>query len=146
MTDAFDWEGVLVLVDNDPEMALMMLQNFLESERGTFDKIVSEVRACSRRLSKHVLPCFIFPVSCLDQASKSADAVDWAALRKDSHSLKGSSSYLCLKQVTDIAYKMQRASEAKDKAQIDTLLEQLKVEFEIAFELLTNKLNELMSA
>jgi hypothetical protein len=66
MTDIFDWDGVLVLVDNDPEMALMMLQNFLESERGTFDKIVCEVRfpRCDLSLKSfnqfERVSCFLF--------------------------------------------------------------------------------------
>ena len=47
--------------------------------------------------------------------------------------------------MTDIAYKMQRASEAKDKVQIDALLEELKIQFEVAFDLLTAKLDALMS-
>ena len=116
--DEFDWPGVLVLVDNDPEMALMMLQNFVETERDTFNKIISE-------------------------SAKAADAVDWPMLRKDAHSLKGSSSYLCLKKVTECAYAMQRASEAKDKAQIDALAVRLQRDFEVAFALLTTKLAEL---
>jgi hypothetical protein len=41
--ELFAWSEVLVLVDNDKEMALMMLQNFLESERESFNTVVLQV-------------------------------------------------------------------------------------------------------
>lgn len=43
-SELFDFDEMMMLVDNDPDMAVMMLQNFLETERGTLDKIIAEVR------------------------------------------------------------------------------------------------------
>lgn len=48
------------------------------------------------------------------QASKSdVGAIEWQTLRKDAHSLKGSSSYLAAKQVSHLSLEMQHAAEDK---------------------------------
>ena len=105
--ERFDFEEMMTFVDNDLETGIMMLSNFLETEVDTFNKIVTG-------------------------ASKDAEKIDWMALRKDAHSLKGSSSYLCAKQVSFLALEMQRAAEAQNKEQVDRLVPLLVQEFELA--------------
>ena len=42
LKERFNYEDMLVLVDNDVETAIMMLNNFLETEFDTFNKILEE--------------------------------------------------------------------------------------------------------
>ncbi len=116
--ELFDWAGVLVLVDDDAEMAKTLLENFLESERGTLDKV-------------------------REYGTKSATATDWVALRTSAHSLKGSSSYLCAKLVSSLSNDIQLAAEAHCQEKVDALLPQLIAQFDRAEVLMRSKLAEL---
>eukprot|EP00455_Lapot_gusevi_P043342 TRINITY_DN5258_c0_g1_i4.p1 TRINITY_DN5258_c0_g1~~TRINITY_DN5258_c0_g1_i4.p1 ORF type:complete len:111 (+),score=20.60 TRINITY_DN5258_c0_g1_i4:38-370(+) len=108
----------MALVDNCDDIAMMMLSNFLETERNTLDRIVEE-------------------------GSKPAEAIDWKVLRTAAHSLKGSSSYLFANIVKDLSYDMQKAAEAQDKNKVDELLPSLVQEFDRATAMMQQKLTEL---
>jgi HPt (histidine-containing phosphotransfer) domain-containing protein len=116
--ELFDWAGVLVLVDDDAEMAKTLLENFLETERGTLDKV-------------------------REYGTKAAAATDWVALRTSAHSLKGSSSYMCAKLISTLSNDIQSAAEAQNKLKVDELLPQLIAHFDRAEVLMRSKLAEL---
>eukprot|EP00455_Lapot_gusevi_P043341 TRINITY_DN5258_c0_g1_i2.p1 TRINITY_DN5258_c0_g1~~TRINITY_DN5258_c0_g1_i2.p1 ORF type:complete len:124 (+),score=26.01 TRINITY_DN5258_c0_g1_i2:50-421(+) len=116
--EVFSFDQVMALVDNCDDIAMMMLSNFLETERNTLDRIVEE-------------------------GSKPAEAIDWKVLRTAAHSLKGSSSYLFANIVKDLSYDMQKAAEAQDKNKVDELLPSLVQEFDRATAMMQQKLTEL---
>ena len=64
-------------------------------------------------------------------------------LRKDAHSMKGSSSYLCAKQVSSLALELQHAAEAQSKEEIDKLTPLLIQEFDLAVSYMEAKLQDL---
>ncbi len=126
-SELFDYEEMLALVDGDPDMGIMMLENFLESERGTLEKVQHEGRKAAG-----------------DAAMVAT--IDWPALRTSAHSLKGSSSYLCAKHLSSLALQMQRAAEARDLAVVNSLLPRMVSAFDASELLMRSKLTTLQGA
>lgn len=115
----FGFEDCMDLMGNSIEMVTMTMENFLQSEPDSMQKIVQLM---------------------------SQDPIDFGKTRNETHSLKGSSSYVCAQRLSHTALQMQRASEAKNAALLRKQFPILQQEFRVATDAIKKRLDEIRAS